>query len=106
MKKLILVGNLTKDAELRTVKVKEENVSVCTLCVAATNGGGEPSFIEVDVWRGLAETCCKYLIKGSSVAIDADITNHKYEKDGVMHYTYKFTADSVQFLSATKKEKE
>lgn len=105
MKKLFLTGNLTKDVEVKKVKVKDEEVSVATLSLAVNEVGAEEvTFLDVEVWRGQADNCAKFLSKGSTVSVIADIKNKNYEKDGIKIYTYKFTAEEVQFVSS-KKEK-
>ena len=69
MNKVILVGNLTRDPELR---VTASGISVCTFTLAvsrrfsrdAQGAGATADFIPVIAWRGLGENCAKYLTKG------------------------------------------
>lgn len=110
MKKVTLVGNLTKDIELRTVKVDGKDVFVATITVAC-NDGEKATFIDVEVWRTIAENAAKYLAKGSSVAIEADIVQRIMDYTAFVDgkevpkkmYSYKFIAESVEYLSGKKK---
>ena len=73
LNRITVIGRLTRDPELRTTS---NGVAVATFTVAVDrqyktqNGEKETDFIPVVVWRGLAETCSKYLSKGNMVAVD------------------------------------
>lgn len=104
MNKITLIGNLTRDPELRTTP---SGVSVCTLSVAvnrrfAKDEKGEPitDFFNVNTWRGLAENCAKYLLKGKKVAVIGEVSVRTYEtKDGKFGASLEVQADEVEFLS-------
>ena len=72
MNKVILIGNLTKDPELTTTT---SGISVCRFTLAVsrrfTNSEGEreTDFINIVVWRNLADNCHKFLRKGSKAAV-------------------------------------
>ena len=104
MNKVILVGNLTRDPELTETS---NGVSVCKFCVAVNRdyenneGVKECDFFNITVWRGRAESCGKYLAKGSKVAVLGTLQNRNYEdKDGIMRYVTDVIANEVEFLSS------
>lgn len=103
MNKAILVGNLTKDPEL---KATPNGISVCTFTVAVSrrykdqSGERQADFIPIVTWRGLAENCGKYLEKGKKVAIVGQINTRSYDaQDGTKRYVTEVVADDVEFLS-------
>lgn len=101
MQRLQVVGNLTKDVEVKTVNSKGKEYLMTTLSVAV-NDDDNTLFIDFDVWGKQAENAGKFLQKGSKVFIEGTMQNNVYEKDGVKHYGYKFRADNVTYLSNTK----
>lgn len=97
MNKVFLIGNLTKDPEMRST---QSGVAVCNFTIAVNrrfknaNGEQETDFLNVIAWRQLAELCGKYLAKGRKVAVTGSIQTRTYEaKDGS-----KRTAESYQQL--------
>ena len=102
MNKVILIGRLTRDPELRYTS---SNVATCTFSLAVDrtftnqNGEREADFINIVVWRKQAENCKNYLTKGSQVAIEGRIQTRNYDdKDGKKVYVTEVVADNVQFL--------
>lgn len=102
MNKAILIGNLTKDPELTTTT---NGVSVSRFTVAIsrryTNAEGEreTDFISVVAWRGLAETCHKFLRKGSKAAIIGNIQTRSYDaQDGTKRFLTEVIAEEVEFV--------
>lgn len=101
--RIILVGRLTKDPELRKTN---NDTSVVSFTVAVDNrtkdldGNRTTSFIPVVCWNQQAENSAKYLRKGSLVGIDGRLTTRSYEsRDGSgKRYVFEVVADSVQFL--------
>lgn len=103
MNKAILVGNLTKDPEL---KATPNGISVCTFTVAVSrrykdqSGERQADFIPIVTWRGLAENCGKYLEKGKKVAVVGQINTRSYDaQDGTKRYVTEVVAEDVEFLS-------
>jgi single-strand DNA-binding protein len=99
MNKAMIVGNLTRDPELRTTA---SGIAVCRFSVAVSRpfNRDETDFIPVVVWRALAENCGKYLAKGRKVAVAGRIQTGSYEdKDGIRRYTTEIIADDVEFLT-------
>jgi len=102
MNRCILIGNLTKDPELRSTP---NGVSVCTFSIGVSrrfqnqNGERETDFFNIFVWRKQGENAAKYLRKGSQVAIAGQIQTRSYDgKDGTKKYITEIIADEVQFL--------
>lgn len=87
MNKVFLIGNLTKDPEMRST---QSGVAVCNFTIAVNRrfrnqqtGQQETDFLNVIAWRQLAELCNKYLVKGRKVAVTGSIQTRTYEaKDG------------------------
>ena len=104
MNKVILIGRLTRDPELRYTS---SNVPTATFSVAVDrnftnqNGEREADFINIVVWRKQAENCKNYLTKGSQVAIEGRIQTRNYDgQDGKKVYVTEVVADNVQFLGS------
>jgi len=104
MNKVMLIGNLAKDPELITTN---NGVSLCkfTLAVqrrfAGNDGEREADFLPIIVWRGQAESCYKYLKKGSKAAISGSVQTRSYEAtDGSRRYMTEIIADEVEFLAS------
>lgn len=104
LNRVILVGNLTRDPELRYTS--NGGVAVTRFTVAInrkfTNQQGEreADFINIVTWRGLAENCGNYLRKGSLVAIEGRIQTRSYEnQEGRTVYVTEVVADDVRFLN-------
>lgn len=101
MNKVILIGRLTRDPELRYTG---SNLPVASFTIAvdrtySSNGEKEADFINVVVWRKQAENVKNYLTKGSLVAVDGSIQTRSYDdKDGVRRYITEVVANNVQFL--------
>ena len=86
MNKVYLIGNLTRDPEMRATS---SGVSVCNFSIAVNrrfrnqNGQQETDFFNIVAWRQLGELCGKYLSKGRKVAIAGSIQTRTYEaQDG------------------------
>lgn len=107
MNKAIIIGNLTRDPELRTVSGRDSAaISVCDFTVAVnrrgTNANGQPEadFFRVTAWRGLADNCKKYLTKGRKVAVTGAVSCRTYTgNDGITRANLEIQADEVEFLT-------
>ena len=104
MNKVILIGNLTRDPELTTTT---SGVSICRFSLAVqrrfTNSEGEreTDFINIVVWRNLAENCHKFLRKGSKAAVVGTLQTRSYDaQDGTKRYVTEVVADEVEFVGA------
>lgn len=110
LNKVVLIGRLTKDPELRYTPAGIP-ITRFTLAVDRNyknqNGERETDFIPVTVWRGTAETCAKYLAKGRLVAVVGRIQTGSYEaEDGTRRYTTDVVADEVKFLEWGEKKNQ
>ena len=106
MNKLHIIGNLTRDPELRTVNGQNGSVSVCDFTVAVNrrnggnNGQNDTDYFRITAWRGLGENCSKYLTKGRKVAVVGPVSCRTYTgNDGVTRASLEVTAEDVEFLS-------
>ena len=103
MNKAILIGNLTRDPEVRTTP---SGVNVCSFSIAVNRrranqqGERETDFFNIIAWRSLGDLCGKYLSKGRKVCVTGEIQNRSYDgKDGVKRYVTEIIADDVEFLT-------
>lgn len=106
MNKIMIIGNLTRDPELRST---QNAVQVCSFTVAVNNrgkdGSNEADFFRVTAWRQLAEICGKYLAKGRKVAVTGTVSVSTYTgNDGQTRATLEVTADDVEFLTPKVEE--
>ncbi|NFR14891.1 single-stranded DNA-binding protein [Clostridium botulinum] len=103
MNKVVLIGRLTKDPELRFTPGAGTAVTTLTLAVDKYNsksGQKEADFVPVVVWGKQAESTANYMSKGSQMAISGRIQTRNYEaKDGTKRYVTEVVATEVQFLS-------
>lgn len=103
MNKTMIIGNLTKDPELRTVNAGGQQVNVCRLSVAVNERYRDKestTYFEVTAWRGLADTCAKYLHKGSKIYVEGRISVDAYiDKNGQPKGNLRMSADNVEFLT-------
>ena len=105
MNKVFLIGNLTRDPELRTTQT---GVSVCSFTIAvnrrrpssAEAGQPEADFFRVTAWRQLGEICAKYLAKGRKVSVVGSVSASAYTgSDGQARASLEVQADDVEFLT-------
>lgn len=104
MNKLFIVGNLTRDPELR---ITQSGISVCGFTVAVNRhrtsqdqGQPQADFFRVTAWRQLGENCNKYLAKGRKVCIVGPVSVSTYVgNDGITRAQMEITADDVEFLT-------
>lgn len=101
MNKVFIIGRLTKAPELKTT---QNDISVATFTVAVTRRAGKESdFLNVVAWRGLADNCAKYLVKGQQAAVCGELRTRSYDaKDGSRRYVTEIQADDVEFLARPK----
>lgn len=102
MNRVVLVGRLTKDPDLRYTP-NGVPVASFTLAVNRTftnqQGEREADFINCVVWRKPAENAANFLKKGYLAGVDGRIQSRSYEgQDGKRVYVTEVQAESVQFL--------
>jgi single-strand DNA-binding protein len=103
--RVVLVGNLTRDPELRHTP---SGTAVCSLRIAVNtrrkdNSTGQwadkPNYFSISVFGNQAESCAQYLSKGRPVAIDGRLDWREWEgQDGAKREAVEIVAESVQFL--------
>lgn len=106
MNKTILIGNLTKDAEISNTT---SGVAVSKFTIAVkrdyknANGEYETDFINCVAWRKLAENVSKYLTKGKKIAVIGSIQTRSYDaQDGSKRYVTEVIAEEIELLSSTQ----
>ena len=110
MNKVWLIGNLTKDPE---VSETPNGLAVCKFSIAVSRdysnseGTRETDFFNITVWRGRAESCGKYLRKGSKVSVVGSLQTRSYEdKDGIKRSVTDVVASEVEFLTPKNAQAE
>lgn len=103
MNKLTIIGNLTRDPEMRTTSAGKE---VCTFTVAVNrrktgnNQQPEADFFRVSAWDGLAKSCGQFLAKGRKVAVVGSVSVHTFQtQTGETKAQLEVNASDVEFLS-------
>lgn len=100
--RVVLVGRLTRDPELKKTN-SDIPFSSFTLAVDSTSKIQSANFIPIIVWRDQAVNVCKYIHKGSLIAVDGYLSQRSYDKlDGTKGYLIEVIASSVQFLEPKK----
>ena len=103
MNKVLLVGRLTRDPELRTTPTGQ-NVTRFSLAVSQNfvgrNGERGVDFINCTVWGRNADNVAKYCRKGTMVSVEGRISTGSYtHQDGTKRYTTEVVCENVNFLS-------
>lgn len=108
LNRVFLIGNLTRDPELRYIP---SGTAVTTFTIAANrtyvSQAGEKKedacFVRVVVWARRAEVCGEFLSKGSLVFVEGRLQSRSWQdKDGQKRSTIEVVANNVQFLGKTK----
>ncbi len=111
LNKVILIGRLTQDPELRYTP---SGMQVASFTLALNrrynNRQGEKvdetTFIDIVVWQKLAELCANYLGKGRLVAVEGRLQSRSYEdKQGVRRKVVEVVATDVRFLDSSKDDR-
>lgn len=104
MNKVILIGRLSQDPEMRTTP---NGVATTAFSVAVSrnftnqNGERETDFFRCVAWRKQAENIARYCQKGTQVAVEGRLQNRNYEaQDGTRRYVTEVIADNVSFLGS------
>ena len=105
MNKVFLIGNLTRDPEMRTT---QSGVNLCSFTIAvnrrrsnnAEAGQPEADFFRITAWRQLGDICGRYLAKGRKVAVTGTVSASAYVgQDGQARASLEVQADDVEFLT-------
>jgi len=113
LNKVVLIGRLVRDPELRYTN--NNNVPVVTFTLAVNRPYGQrdgsdntttADFISCTAWRNQAENVSKYMSKGSLVAVDGRLQTRDYtDQNNVRRYVTEVVCDSVVFLE-TKSQRD
>ena len=108
MNKVILMGRLTADPEVRTT-AGAESYTVARFSLAVdrkvSKGEEKADFIRIQAWNKKADFCEKYLKKGSKVAIVGTIRTGSYkDQDGKMVYTTDVLVEEIEFADSKRSE--
>lgn len=105
LNKVILIGNVGRDPEVRYVT---DNVPVASFTLATTKRGyktqdgkevpEKTEWHNIVLWRGLAKVAEQYVKKGTQLYIEGELQTRSWEKDGVKHYTTEIIANDMQLL--------
>lgn len=102
MNKVFLIGNLTRDPELRTTQSGD---AVCNFTLAVNKRvkkGDHPEadYFRVTVWNEKGRNCAQYLAKGKKANVIGEVRLESYaDQQGVMRYHMAVKADDVEFLT-------
>ncbi len=108
----IFIGRLTRDPETRQTTTGQ---NVCNFSIAInerwTDKAGQKQerveYVKVVVWGKMADSCARYLSKGSQVYVEGRLQTRQYQnKEGVTQYSTEINAESVQFLDGREAQDE
>jgi single-strand DNA-binding protein len=102
--RVILVGNLTRDPELRYIPsgtaVSDIGLAVNDRIKRGDQWVEEPVFVDITLWGRTAEIANEYLSKGSPVLVEGRLKLDRWEKDGQKHSKLKVIGERLQMLGA------
>ncbi len=109
MNKVILIGRLTKDVELRYTQTN--NTAVASFSLAVNRKFVKPGeerqadFFNIIAWNKLAENISKYLFKGNQVAISGRLETRSWDDpNGLKHYVTEVIAEEIDFIGSKNKQ--
>lgn len=104
MNSVNIIGNITKDIEL---KYTTNNKAVVNTTIAVNDGFGDNQkthFIDVQIWEKQAENIAKYCGKGSKIAVSGKLIQQSWEYEGKKQSKVLIQANNVMFLDNKKQE--
>lgn len=108
MNKVILIGRITKDPELRKTP---QDISVVQFTIAVNrnyqnkNGERQADFINCIAWRNQAENLARFIKKGGQIAVEGNLQTRTYDDpNGVRKYITEVVCDQITFLEAKKND--
>ena len=107
--RVILIGNLTRDVDLRST---QGGTSVADIGLAVNDRrkdqsgewAEETTFVDVTLWGRIAEVACEYLSKGSPILIEGRLKLDTWETDGQKRSKLKVIAERMQMLAGGSSE--
>lgn len=109
LNRIILIGRATKDPELRYLP---NGTATATYTLAVdrpftnANGNRETDFINIVVWKQLAETVANYLRKGKLNAVEGRLQIRRWESESGTKYITEVVADNVRFLESNNSNRD
>ena len=100
MNKVVIVGRMVKNPDLRFTPGNGNAVSRFTVAVNRQFKKDETDFISCVAFGKQAETISQYFVKGQQIALSGSIRTGSYEKDGVKHYTTDVVVESFDFIGS------
>lgn len=109
MNKVMLLGRLTKDPEVRYTQVSNSMITTFTLAInrkfAKEGEERQADFFNIVAWNKLAETAFKYLKKGMQVFIVGRLQTRYWEdEEGQKHYVTEIICEEIEFVENKKSE--
>jgi single-strand DNA-binding protein len=104
LNKVILVGRVTKDPELRYTPNGRAVANFGLAVDRPRSGGGEKEtdFVDIVVWQQTAEIAAKYATKGSLIAIDGRLQVRQFEHEGQKRTKYEVVANDLRLLGSKR----
>ena len=103
MNKVILIGRITKDLELRKIN---NDKAVCEFSLAVNRDKEKTDFINCIVWNKQAENLVKYQGKGSLISITGELRVDSFEIKGEKRYKTYVLVENIEFLQKIEKKEE
>lgn len=109
MNKIVLLGKLIKDPELRSVDNSDKVYTKFIIAVErnfkSQDGTRKDDLITVTIWGRKAEVVCRYMRKGSYISLSGRLRTGSYEdKDGNKKYTAEVVAEDFKFVGSKRTE--
>lgn len=101
MNRVILIGRLAKDPDLRYTP-NGHAVANFTLAVSKRDKDKGADFIQCTAWNRTAENLAKYKVKGDQIAIEGVLEVSSYEKDGQKRWVTQVNAHTIEFVGSGK----
>lgn len=104
MNKIIILGRICNDLEVKTVKKGKQSNKVLNFTVAVPRkmNREETDFIQCSAWNALAEHIEKYFKKGQRICIGGELRVTQTEKDGSNITYYNVICEDVSFCESAK----
>ena len=107
MNKVILMGRLTRDPDVRTTQ-SGKSVAQMTLAVdrrRGADGQQEADFLSLVAWEKLADIAGQYLHKGSKILVEGRLQSRSYDaQDGSKRYITEVVVSNLEFCESRKQE--
>ncbi|WP_066874977.1 single-stranded DNA-binding protein [Clostridium mediterraneense] len=111
MNKIVLLGRLVRDPELRTVESSGKVYTKFTIAVKreykSSDGERKSDFIPLIMWEKKAEIACEYLKKGDTITLSGRVITKNYEdNEGKRRYFIEVSVDEFRKINMNKKLEE